>query len=289
MKTGIYLLAFGKRGYYFAAFNLAFSIKHYGCKHDIVLLTDSAEMAAKQLGYRMDVFTSVIVMDKADTPKGNPAISKLSMDKYFIHENALYIDVDTLCLKDLTPLIDEYEKEKKPYISHTVGYHTIDKGRDFPEMQWAWADDIWAQYKLKQEDVLPAINSSIQFINTKKGAKIFALARKLIANPITKLRSQWGGSQPDELYTNTALAILGIDPAPKENIPAMYFAQSKTLNITQVKEEFYLLSYYGYRGFTVSYYTQAIDDILTKMFREKGLNHIYPMSFILDDKHANNR
>ena len=62
---------------------------------------------------------------------------KVNLYKYLPYDCNLYLDVDAIALKDIQPMIDELSQSGKDYISHCVGYHTIDKGRDFKEMQWA--------------------------------------------------------------------------------------------------------------------------------------------------------
>jgi len=60
MSKSIILMAFGKRGYYFAAYNIAFSIKEFGCNVPINLVVDSIANLTKYLGHGISVFDSII-------------------------------------------------------------------------------------------------------------------------------------------------------------------------------------------------------------------------------------
>jgi len=296
MTTSIILMAFGKNGYYFAAYNLAFSIKEQGCTTPIHLITDSYEKLAKNIGERINVFDLIVEIEPQHFKVGEPAFAKLNLHHYITTDRALYLDVDAVAVKDISPLIKLLEDANKPYISHTVGYHTIDKGNDIPSMQWAWANDIWNQYALPTDAVLPAINSSLVFINRVGAEPIYKKALELYANPIPvkKLRMPWGGSQPDELYMNIALSICNIDPSldgkgNDDKTGVIHFAMKRTLTTVEVRERFYLQSYYGGLGFTNSFYTNWCDKILRDLHAAKGLRHDFTMNHILKDKHANKK
>ena len=65
----IVLAAFGKRGYFFAAYNIAFTIKHYNPKANILLIHDKGLTALPQ--HELDVFDKLHAIDEALThPRG---------------------------------------------------------------------------------------------------------------------------------------------------------------------------------------------------------------------------
>jgi hypothetical protein len=167
-------------------------------------------------------------------------------------------------------------------------------------MQWAYADDIWAHYKFDESTVLPAINSSVQYI--EKSAKALALYKiaqdYLINNPIplSKLRMKWGGSQPDELYMNCALAKLGLDPAVTEvgnngkaEIGYIHFAMVRGLSFGDVTDQYYFQSYYGGKGFTPTFYIDWMDRLLKSWMKDEGKQHKYFIHRITDNKYADPR
>jgi hypothetical protein len=232
--------------------------------------------------------------------KLDPGKVKVNLYKYLPYDRNLYLDVDAIAVKDIQPMIDELTQSGKDYISHCVGYHTIDKGRDFKEMQWAWADKMWAHFNLLESTVMPAINSSMQWIVKGSQAEaIYRTAKDLYFNnpiPIKELRMKWGGGQPDELYMNVALAIHGIDPALKAYTKndsseggMIHFAMQRGLSFQDITENYYLQSYYGGAGFTPRFYIDWLDRMLSADFKAIGKRHIYLISRIAQNKYADGK
>jgi hypothetical protein len=232
--------------------------------------------------------------------KLDPGKVKVNLYKYLPYDRNLYLDVDAIAVKDIQPMIDELSQSGKDYISHCVGYHTIDKGRDFKEMQWAWADKMWAHFNLLESYVMPAINSSMQWIVKGSQAEaIYRTAKDLYFNnpiPIKELRMKWGGGQPDELYMNVALAIHGIDPALKAYTKndsseggMIHFAMQRGLSFQEITENYYLQSYYGGAGFTPRFYIDWLDRMLSADFKAIGKRHIYLISRIAQNKYADGK
>ena len=302
-STGVVLLAFGKIQYYWATYNLAFSIKKHSPNVSITLLFDDMLKAVSQCPDMMKYADSIGEIDAADiytNKKLDPGKVKVNLYKYLPYDRNLYLDVDAIALKDIQPMIDELAQSGKDYISHCVGYHTIDKGRDFKEMQWAWADKMWAHFNLLESYVMPAINSSMQWI--VKGSKteaIYRTAKDLYFNhpmDVKDLRQKWGGGQPDELYMNVALAIHGIDPALKhyDKIKGseggmIHFAMTRWLTYQEVTENYYLQSYYGGAGFTPRFYVDWLDRMLNADHKAIGKRHIYQISRIAENKYADGK
>jgi hypothetical protein len=225
---------------------------------------------------------------------------KVNLYKYLPYDCNLYLDVDAIALKDIQPMIDELIQSGKDYISHCVGYHTIAKGRDFKEMQWAWADKMWAQFNLLESYVMPAINSSMQWIVKGSQAEaIYRTAKDLYFNnpiPIKELRMKWGGGQPDELYMNVALAIHGIDPALKVYTKndgseggMIHFSMQRGLSYQDITHNYYLQSYYGGAGFTPRFYIDWLDRMLAADFKAIGKRHNFLISRITQNKYADGK
>ena len=302
-STGVVLLAFGKIQYYWATYNLAFSIKKHSPNVSITLLFDDMLKAVSQCPDMMKYADSIDEIDADDiytNKKLDPGKVKVNLYKYLPYDRNLYLYVDAIALKDIQPMIDELAQSGKDYISHCVGYHTIDKGRDFKEMQWAWADKMWAHFNLLESYVMPAINSSMQWI--VKGSKteaIYRTAKDLYFNhpmDMKDLRQKWGGGQPDELYMNVALAIHGIDPALKhyDKIKGseggmIHFAMTRGLTYQEVTENYYLQSYYGGAGFTPRFYVDWLDRMLNADHKAIGKRHIYQISRIAENKYADGK
>ena len=302
-STGVVLLAFGKVQYYWAAYNLAFSIRKHSPNVSITVLFDDPGKALSQCHDLMKYVNHIghIALDDIYTNKKlDPGKVKVNLYKYLPYDCNLYLDVDAIALKDIQPMIDELSQSGKDYISHCVGYHTIDKGRDFKEMQWAWADRMWEHFNLLPSYVMPAINSSMQWI--VKGSQteaIYRTAKDLYFNnpiEIKDLRMKWGGGQPDELYMNVALAIHGIDPALKAYTKnsgseggMIHFAMQRGLTYQEIIENYYLQSYYGGAGFTPRFYIDWLDRMLNADFKAIGSRHIYLISRIAENKYADGK
>lgn len=292
MTKGVVLISFGKRGYGFAAVNLAASIKYFSPNIPITLYADKSSINQVSIE-RLALIDNVKELTEEEYKTNgriDPAKVKTNLYKYMDYDYNLYLDVDAIVLKDIEPLFDELIKSKDYYYTVIVGTHTIDKGKDFKEMQWAWADDIWKHYKLKETDVLPATNSSFQFIKKcKKSEELFEQISKNYSNPLPleKLRLTWGGTQPDELYLNVALAQKKVEI--KKDKEYIFFANNTNLSVKDVIDKYYILSLYGGKKFTTLRFREYYDALLHKLLREMRLPHHYKLIYILADKHVNER
>ncbi|MFA9220243.1 MAG: hypothetical protein ACEQSL_03550, partial [Sediminibacterium sp.] len=189
-------------------------------------------------------------------------------------------------------IFDELENAGGYYYSNLLSTHTIDKGNDIPHLMWAYADDIWQKYRLSESTVLPIVNSSFQYVKKCEEAKIlFIQINKNFDDPIPldKLKTQWGGSQPDELYINIALAQLGINPkAPSQYL---FFANTLTSDLSAYQlanSGFYILSMFGSKQMIRPRFREFYDQNLIEIFRtDIGVNHNYKFVYIAEDKHAN--
>jgi hypothetical protein len=296
MTKGIVLLAFGKRGYGFAAYNLAVSIRAFNSTIPITVYHD--DIAFSQVEpEKMSIFTTVLKIPGDILYKDqrfDPGYAKVNLYDLYPYDLNLYLDVDALCLRDIEPLFEIMEKKPDYFYTHIIDTHTIDKGRDFKSMQWAWADDIWDHFKLKQDDVFYATNSSYQIVRKGKKAKAFyEQIKKNYANPIPvdKLRMKWGGGQPDELYMNAALCQLKISAQMDTDV--MFFGGDVNHTFTEIENKFYFLSLYGAGASNVSTtrlkYREWADRLLLAHFKKRGEAHIYKIEYIMAEKHANNR
>ena len=301
-NEGVVLFAFGKVGYYHAAYNLAYSIKYHSPNVKIALFVDDikkCENATGDINKYVDSINQIEHSDLYVDGKFDPAMLKVSLYKYLPFKNNLYLDVDAICLKDIQPLIEDLVSTKRHYISHCVGYHTIDLGRGIPSMQWAWADDIWEHFKLDNDAILPAINSSLQFIKVCNESKnLFGVLRILYTTnqlPTNRLRMKWGGGQPDELYMNVALAMTQYDPSYKNDgivgsgtseTGFIHFASVRGLSFKEVTDNYYFQSYYGGRNFTSRFYTEWLDRLMKVMMRTQNKIHQFHIDRIIGQKYV---
>jgi hypothetical protein len=302
-SEGVVLFAFGKAGYYQAAYNLAYSIKYHSPSVKIALFVDDINKcngATYDINKYVDSINEIENSDLYVDGKLDPAMLKVSLYKYLPFKHNVYLDVDALCLKDIQPLIDDLVSTKRHYISHCLGYHTIGLGRDFPSMVWAYCDDVWEHFKLESDAILPAINSSIQYIKKSKEAKdLFGVMRILYTTnqlPLKKLRSKWGNGQPDELYMNVALAMTKYDPSYKNGDKVgdkqsesgfIHFSPVRGLSFQEVTDNYYFQSYYGGRNYTSRFYTEWLERLLRVMMKKENKTHQFHIDRIIGQKYVN--
>ena len=293
METkGIFLTAYGKRGYVWLAYNFAFSIKQFNPDLPITLYHDQSvfdEITDEQRA----VFDELIhIPDDVKWTNGNvdPAKIKVSIYDILPYDYNLFLDVDALALKDLFPIFDELIAKGGYYYTHIMGTHTIDQGNDIGDkMYWAYANDIWQHYNLPDTAVLPCTNSSFQFIKKcKESEELFDQIKQNLANPIPleKLKNQWGGGQPDELYLNIALAQKGIT-GQTDRTYLFLGSGHDSRSFSQIIDDHFILSIFGGRNFTKLRYTEWYDRLLSNMHLEQGKAHMYKHHLIIGDKHAN--
>lgn len=296
MTKGIVMLAFGKRGYGFAAYNLAVSIRTFNKTIPITCYHD--EVAFSQIEKeKLAIFDTMLPLKREliyNNGMFDPGHAKVNLYDLYPYDLNLYLDVDAICLKDIAPLFEIMESKPDFFYTHIIGTHTIDKGRDFKSMQWAWADDIWEHFKLKKDDVFYATNSSYQIVRKCPKAKaLYDQIKKNYANPIPieKLRMLWGGGQPDELYMNAALCQLKI--SADMNTDVMFFGGDLNHTFTDIENKFYFLSLYGGQAANVSTtrlkYREWADRLMHFNFKKRGEEHIYKTEYVMVDKHAGNR
>lgn len=285
------MTAFGKRGYMFSAYNFAVTLKHYSPDIPITIFCD--DNLEYQLAQKTAIFDNLIKIPENILWRDGhftPGRIKTSIYDYLPYDYNIVLDVDAIALKDINPIFDELIGKGGYYYAPLLGTHTIDKGNNIPAMIWAHANTIWDKYDLG-DAVLPCINSSFQFI--KKGDEAQALYEQVNKNfddpiPLSKLKTQWGGSQPDELYIDIALAQKGVNPA----LPQRYLFMANSLNAapnTTISESHYILSMFGNKDQIRPRWKEFYDNKLIEVFRKRGENHVYKFHYIAADKHANIR
>lgn len=176
-----------------------------------------------------------------------PAELKLQLHKYTLFEKTLYLDVDAVCLKDLSPLF-----ELTGFQTQITGSIKKDEGQK--SMLWAKSELIWNKYSLPDDAELPASNTSFIFFEKEYGF-IFDTAYKLYSeNPlrIDEMFSKWGQShsQPDEFYINISLYLNKIEA----NFIRPIFFKTKIdvsgyMPLPKVIEKYYLLGCFGGVGY----------------------------------------
>jgi hypothetical protein len=283
-NRGVVLIAFYSKAYFECAYMLAKSIKHFSPSIHISLITDGLSKDTP-----LDVFDELINLPIQNYygRNGNfePGRAKLSVYDLLPYKHNLILDVDTLCIKPIDDLFDEFCRQWKPYLSLNVKSHTYPKDGDkFDEMFWAKPSNVWKHFQLEENATLPAINSSLVYVRKSDEAKsIYNTAHTLITDyPMPKaLKTHtWGNAEPDELYMNVSLAMHGLDPSIGHE--AMHFPRKGRKDIELIKKDYWFLSFYGPRGLVGDHYLEYI-----QKFATKTLKITFHISKIMGQKHAN--
>lgn len=201
---GIVMLAVLKPTYGKFAFNLRTSIRVHEPDLKVQLVCDEAavsHLADWQLE-SFDVITKVDTDDLIFNYRVEPGRFKAFLYDLYAFDEVLFMDVDSLLIK---PIPWEFKQEFHSLVS--------------PTNYWATNETYHRHFKLKEDDKVPATNSSMFYV--KKGvqtSKLFKQWQKNFDNPIRKEdipeNGEWfNGMTPDEPYLNAALAKFGIDPS----------------------------------------------------------------------------
>lgn len=283
----ITLLAIGKRGYFFAAYNLAFSIKHHSPDANILLIHDGSFLHQVPT----DVFDTLHEVDLQFTHQrgvfdaGGAKLGVYSIaTKYF--KEYMYLDVDALCLKDLKLFYDSMTKDLHTDIMGKGG-----KDDAINYSIWATNEDIWNQFQLDQDATYYAPQTSWHYAKkTRANTNLFKLARKLNVTTFDDpkaLKMKWGKALPDELIFGGALSVKGIDASMP--IRPIFFGNTHK-RIKDVREKYYILSLYGNgngRTLTKLDFLEFYDREMNAILRQYGLNHKYKVNLIMNDKLVN--
>lgn len=224
-KEGILLIACGKTyGKY--ANNLAASIKHFNSDIKIHLCCD--EITIEYIS--MDFFDIIDIC--FDYEKKDWCEIKCNINKYSPFERTLYLDVDAVCLKDLSALFEALKTESI-FIQKTDSKNI-----------WA-TNEIVSEHYGKKINVNTVQTSIIYFDRSESSNKFFHQLAILNKNrlPKTSYKSMWGASRahPDELYYSIAFDLLGLNII---DFRPIFFAE-KHEKVSIILNNYYLLSQFG--------------------------------------------
>lgn len=286
--NGIIILALKKPAYALGAFNLAHSIKYFNPEINITLVSDGEH----QRHYREEhykPFDSIKSMNLCDYTDKNgrfqPGYAKLSIDKYSDYEHTLFIDADSLVIKDIQPLIDDLILSKGDFFSNVLGSGFI--GDEISYSPWATNEQIWSYFALPNDRKITTINSSWFYFN-KKADKIFAVARKSFLNGFKEedLKTKWGTTLPDELFIVGTLAQMEINPKYEKDV--MFFGNViDNRSLSDLENDYFAFTLYGGARTVRDVYTSWYDRLMFKFCEAKGFEHRFKAYSILSGKHVN--
>lgn len=280
--NGIILIAFGKYGYLNMAHNMAMSIKRFNPNLNITLFIDPDFDVQESYLYdniiklkQSDIYTSGVGID--------PAKIKLRLYDILPYEHNLYLDVDGLCISDITPTFDLLIKNNDSVCMEVIGKGG--KNDTIPYSVWATNSVIWSYFKLKDTDILPSVQTSWIYIKKDSEAKTFYKEVEKYANfPLTKLKKRWGGTLPDELIYSGVFAKLNKIPNFDKTV-IFYGNKIDKRSFSELSKDYNILSLYGNgkgRTMVMPKYIEWYDLILNS-YGEK----VYKSKTFLNDKHVN--
>lgn len=286
--NGVIILALKKSAYYQAAANLAMSIKHFNKSINITLVSDGGHnehFMAEHYGY-FDWIKEIAHDDYNDDYGFSPALAKITIYKYSGYENTLYIDSDSLVLKDIQPLIDKLVSLQGNFYSNVLGSGGFSD--DIHYQAWATNEKLWDYFKLKQDQKVYTFNTSWFFFR-KKTENFFKKTYNNYFGGFSKLdlKNKWGGSLPDELFFYGTLAQSETNPSVDFNV-CFFGDKVDDRSLDELEEQYYMFTLYGGRSTVRLNYREWYDRLCKKMCTVNGLEHYFKAHNILQEKHVNN-
>lgn len=275
IEKGIILISFGSATYAKYAYNMAFSIKHFSKDLLVYLFTD---------GIGLDHIDSSI-FDKVELSTfypEDPGLNKVGLFEMSPFEKTLYLDVDGVCLRDITPLFDELE-------SQNVFAQVIDCGKRDDKITYSeWADNktIWEHFDLKEDAILSGLQTSIIYFNRSEESKEFF--SKLKENYENKLPKEkylllWGFKKhhPDELYYSGTMSQMEI--VPDKRVQPIFFPD-KVESTQKILNEYYILSQFGGQSLVRPYAHDLYNRHLSAIMRENKKDHLFKSQNLYKNK-----
>lgn len=273
--NGVIILCLRKPAYALGAFNLALSIKHFNPSINVTLVSDG-EHKKHYRPEHYEPFDTIKEINLCDYIDSNglfqPALAKLNVHKYSEYKQTLYIDADSLVLKDLSPLFELLKGNA--FKSNVIEGYT----------QWTDEETYKSFFGV---GVSQTINSSWYYFENKK---VFEQANKFYSKgfDINKIKPRWGGTFPDELFFNASINKLKIDPKTDLNI--MFFGNMiDQRTYSELERDFYAFTLYGGQRTVRDIYVTWYDRLVFMMCSKKNIEHRFKADAILKGKHVLNK
>lgn len=287
----IILLAHGKRGYAYAAFNLAMSIKHHGCKIPIHLFAEREPFEAVPMNF-FDEVTWIEPEFYTYRNQRNIALSKINIVRDLPAIHNIYLDVDAMALKDLTPFIENVVSLDKKYLTDVIGCGK--KGDAIAYDCWAKHDYAWPFFNLKEDCDWRSIQSSWAYFHCDCKDEFFKLLKHYFEKnyPLEQLKEKWAKDQlPDELLFSGVCAGIDIDPTYNDK-PVFFGTKQLEGTFTDIINNHYILSMYGNGSYNSSKTLTKLvyQDWYSKEMHNMSIKHHMPWykkEYIMRDKAVN--
>lgn len=282
------LLAFGRRGYAIAAANMVLSLRHHGYRGRINLHCTEGMEAMIDDATKQEVLMRGLSNDIAR----DPGRCKVMLPTLIRDAATLYLDVDGIAMKDVTPLVEQLMLDERPILAQAAAPYVVGAGARPQGHWWVAPKTMIERHGLKDGDRIHAVNTSAVWL--RKGEALDKVQVEMIrahaAYSTRDLVHKWGGVIPDELCLSAACAVLGLDPAMPS--AACFFDRAPARAI-DVAQSAYVLPLYGSRhssGCTSEHKKQLYDGQIRIMRGRKDASqyasrHVMAHKFI-DHQHA---
>jgi hypothetical protein len=281
-NSGVILLAHGKRGYGFAAVNMAFSIKQHSPDIQITLFHDDNTLTQVPEKYLTFIDNFVKLDDEFyETGRVEPGRAKLlAMDKS-PYDNTLYLDVDGICLKDITPIFERLKGT--PITCQQMGQGGFGD-EDIKYDGWSNHDFTFPFFDLSPHTIWRTTQTSWFYV--EKGTPLLLELFRYYDKryPLEKLKYQWAGFIPDEIVWSGVMSKHNVELYGNDDI--IYFG-TDFIQHTEVVEKYFFLSLYGNgNGVTLvrPMYFDLYDRILHMDYSKHKMEHQFKCHFIMKDK-----
>lgn len=242
MEKGVLLIAYGGMNYAQMAYNMVLSLRHYSPKVKVAVVHDGCMNKLNES--RPDWKT---YFDHIDIfiPK-SAGENKVCLDKLTPFKHTLYLDVDGIIVKDITPLLDGCIKHTSPLLCQVHGKGGVNDSINYAI--WAKNVSAWAWFDIPIDGFFQATQTSIVYFSDKAGY-LFDMMREKFNFPKKYFTHHWGNSVPDELIFSGVAAHhqLDIDMKAVTDKNPVFFANSvnRSVMLRQIEKNNYVLGFCG--------------------------------------------
>lgn len=281
-KSGVILLAHGKRGYGFAAVNMAFSIKEHSPNIHITLFHDDKVLDQVPKKYLTFIDNYVKLDDEFyETGRIEPGRAKLLAADKSPYDNTLYLDVDGICVNDITPIFERLKGN--PILCQQMGEGGFGD-EDIKYDGWSQHDFTFPFFDLSPHTIWKTTQTSWFYI--EKGTPLLLELFRYYDKryPLDKLKYQWAGFIPDEIVWSGVMSKHNVELYKQQDV--IYFG-TDYITHDEIKANYFFLSLYGNgNGVTLvrPMYFDLYDRILHMAYAKHGLEHQFKCHFIMKDK-----
>lgn len=264
------LLAFGRHGYAVAAANMVATLRAHGYEGPITLHLGEGLRSVLPLW----VYDRATVVPLAPEYAANPGWCKVNLPILFDGPDTLYLDVDGVCISDITPLIAQLRDDGRHYLTTVFGQGTSDTRIEY----YAWASQakVKAKHALPDDAVFYGIQSSWCYM--RKGDALDKLYQTMLQVwpqwSRHELNQQWGASLPDELIYSIACTLTGY--APSWSTWPVFFGRGHD-HLPELRKKHQVLSLMGSgrgRGSVPPRYVECYDAVVRTSYHAMGIPSI---------------